>query len=88
MKEEVLEAYMDLYEISKKDLDLKNVKECYFGIFSNKDAFVDYVLEEVKYVKIPYWVSIDYDKTWAKIMEDYHYHEKTNCYFWAFNRII
>ena len=67
--QETVDAFLEEFDI----MDVEHLEDAYHGQYSSGAEFAESMVSDLGYVHhdLPYWIEIDWEKTWDNLSYDY-----------------
>ena len=67
--QETVDAFLEEFEL----MDVAHLRDAYYGQYDSGAEFAQSFVSDVGYVQndLPYWIEIDWEKTWDNLSYDY-----------------
>ena len=67
--QETVEAFLECFDL----MDVEYLRDAYYGRYDSGAEFAQNMVSDMGYVTtdLPYWIEIDWEKTWENLSYDY-----------------
>ena len=67
--QETVDAFLEEFDL----MDVEHLRDAYYGQYDSGAEFAQSFVSDVGYVQndLPYWIEIDWEKTWDNLSYDY-----------------
>ena len=78
--QETVDAFLEVFDI----MDVEHLSDAYYGQYDSGAEFAQNMVSDMGYVhtELPYWIEIDWEKTWGNLSYDY---SESNGYIFSNN---
>ena len=67
--QETVDAFLEVFDM----MDVEHLNDAYYGRYDSGAEFAQNMVSDMGYVHddLPYWIEIDWEKTWENLSDDY-----------------
>ena len=67
--QETVDAFLEVFDL----MDVEHLQDAYYGQYNSGAEFAQNMVSDMGYVHndLPYWIEIDWEKTWDNLSYDY-----------------
>ena len=67
--QETVDAFLEVFDL----MDVEHLSDAYYGQYRSGAEFAQNMVSDMGYVhtELPYWIEIDWEKTWENLSYDY-----------------
>ena len=78
--QETVDAFLEVFDM----MDVEHLNDAYYGQYRDGAEFAQNMVSDMGYVntELPYWIEIDWEKTWDNLSYDY---SESNGYIFSNN---
>ena len=78
--QETVDSFLEVFDL----MDVEHLRDAYMGHYGSGAEFAESFVSDVGYVHsdLPYWIEIDWEKTWENLSYDY---SESNGYIFSNN---
>ena len=78
--QETVDSFIEVFDL----MDVEHLSDAYYGHYRSGAEFAESFVSDVGYVQtdLPYWIEIDWEKTWENLSYDY---SESNGYIFSNN---
>ena len=67
--QETVDAFLEEFDL----MDVEHLQDAYMGRYDSGAEFAESFVSDMGYIQteLPYWIEVDWEKTWDKLSYDY-----------------
>ena len=67
--QETVDAFLEEFDL----MDIEYLRDAYYGQYDSEQEFAENFVSDMGYIvtDLPYWIAIDWEKTWDNLSYDY-----------------
>ena len=67
--QETVDAFLEEFDL----MDVEHLNDAYYGQYDSEEEFAMTIVSDIGYIQtdLPYWIEIDWEKTWDNLSYDY-----------------